>query len=70
MSDFNRDYRVLFLDDASTDQTLEIVTPYSQVLPLDLLRNERRQGHGASLERLLREVVARASYPRRDGRGR
>jgi glycosyltransferase involved in cell wall biosynthesis len=66
MSDFNRDYRVLFLDDASTDQTLEIVTPYSQVLPLDLLRNERRQGHGASLERLLREVVARASYPRRD----
>ncbi len=66
MSDFKRDYEVLFLDDASTDRTYEVVAPYVQVLPLVILRNERREGHGASLERLLREAVQRCSYPRRD----
>jgi len=66
MSEFRRDYEVLFLDDASTDRTYEVVTPYAQVLPLAILRNETRQGHGASLERLLREAVARCAYPRRD----
>lgn len=66
MSEFRRDYEVLFLDDASTDRTYEVVEPYTQVLPLTVLRNETRRGHGASLERLLREAVKRCSYPRRD----
>ncbi len=66
MAEFGRDYRVLFLDDGSTDRTYEVVAPYAQVLPLDILRNDRRCGHGASLERLLREAVERSSYPRRD----
>lgn len=66
MSDFNREYRVLLLDDASTDRTFEVVSPYAQVLPLEILRNDQRFGYGASLEKLLREAVARCSYPRRD----
>jgi dolichol-phosphate mannosyltransferase len=66
MSDFRRDYQVLLVDDASTDRTAEVVSPYTQVLPLEVLRNERREGHGASLERLLREAVSRSTYPRRD----
>lgn len=66
MAEFKRDYIVLFLDDASTDRTLDVVSPYSQVLPLEVLRNEKRQGYGAALERLLAEAVARSSYPRRD----
>jgi glycosyltransferase involved in cell wall biosynthesis len=66
MSDFKRDYQILFLDDASTDRTGEVVAPYTHVLPLEILRNERRQGHGAALERLLREAISRSSYPRRD----
>jgi glycosyltransferase involved in cell wall biosynthesis len=66
MADFKRDYVVLFLDDASTDRTLEVVSPYMQVLPLDVLRNDKREGHGASLERLMKEAVHRSSYPRRD----
>ena len=66
MAEFKRDYLVLFLDDASTDRTLEVVSPYAQVLPLDVIRNEQRQGHGASLERLMVEAVKRSSYPRRD----
>ena len=66
MSDFRRDYEVLFLDDASTDRTPEVVAPYTQVLPLQILRHERRAGNGASLEALMREAVNRCSYPRRD----
>jgi glycosyltransferase involved in cell wall biosynthesis len=66
MAEFKRDYLVLFLDDASTDRTLEVVSPYVQVLPLDVMRNEQRQGHGASLEKLMIEAVNRSSYPRRD----
>jgi glycosyltransferase involved in cell wall biosynthesis len=66
MSEFRRDYQVLFLDDASTDRTHEVVAPYTQVLPLAIFRNETRKGHGASLDRLLREAVARCAYPRRD----
>ncbi len=66
MSDFKRDYEVLFLDDASSDRTFEVVAPYVRVLPLVILRNERRAGHGASLERLLSEAVERCRYPRRD----
>ncbi len=66
MADFRRDYIVLLLDDASTDRTAEVVEPYTQVLPLEILQNDRRKGHGASLEILLKDAVARSSYPRRD----
>ncbi len=66
MSDFGRDYDVLLLDDASTDRTPEVVAPYVQILPLEVMRNAERMGHGASLERLLKEAVRRCSYPRRD----
>ena len=66
MSEFGRDYGVILLDDSSTDRTPEVIAPYTQVLPLEILRSEERKGHGASLEMLFREVVARCSYPRRD----
>ncbi len=66
MADFRRDYRVLFLDDGSSDRTLEVVSPYAQVLPLDIFRNQERQGNGTSLETLLREAISRSRYPRRD----
>jgi glycosyltransferase involved in cell wall biosynthesis len=66
MSDFPRDYELLVLDDASTDATQDVLAPYARVLPLTVLRNERRLGYAASLERLIREAVARATHPRRD----
>ncbi len=66
MAEFGRDYLILFLDDGSTDRTYEVVEPYAQVLPVEILRNETRQGHGHSLEKLLRDVVRRCAYPRRD----
>jgi dolichol-phosphate mannosyltransferase len=66
MSDFSRDYELIVLDDASTDATLDVLEPYSRVLPLTVLRNEQRRGYAASLERLIREAVTRATHPRRD----
>ena len=66
MSDFGRDYRILLLDDASTDRTATVVEPYRRVIPLEIFSHEQRKGHGASLEELLREVVSRCEYPRRD----
>lgn len=66
MSEFGRDYTILFLDDASTDRTATVVEPYRRVVPLEVFSHEQRKGHGASLEKLLREVVSRCDYPRRD----
>jgi glycosyltransferase involved in cell wall biosynthesis len=66
-TDLDRDFRILALDDASSDGGVEVLEPYGRVLPLTLLRSERRKGYAASLERLLREAVRVSAYPRRDG---
>jgi glycosyltransferase involved in cell wall biosynthesis len=66
MSDFPRDYELLVLNDASTDQTEDVLAPYLRVLPLTVLRSDERRGYAASVERLIREAVGRASHPRRD----
>ena len=66
MTEFRRDFHLVVLDDGSTDATAEVLQPYEKVLPLTVLRNERTTGYAAALERLLRDVVARSSHPRRD----
>ncbi len=66
MADFERDYEVVVLDDASTDETGEVLQRYVAVLPLQILREENRLGYAGALERLLRNVVKRAPYPKRD----
>jgi glycosyltransferase involved in cell wall biosynthesis len=65
--ELNRDFRILALDDASDDGTYEVLEPYARVMPLTLLRNETREGRGRCIERLIREVVSRSRYPKRDG---
>lgn len=64
--DFEREYHLLVADDASDDATQDILSSYARVLPLTLLRHERRLGYAATLEQLIREALGRTDRPRRD----
>jgi len=66
-AELGRDFRLLAVDDASTDGSAEVLEPYDRVAPLTVLRNETRQGYAASLDRLIREAVRASDYPKRDG---
>ena len=66
MADFERDYEIVVFDDASTDETPEVLERYAPMLPLRVLRSDQRIGFGAAVERLLRDVVERSDYPKRD----
>jgi glycosyltransferase involved in cell wall biosynthesis len=63
---FPREYQLLVGDDGSTDSTAEILQPYSRVLPLTVLRSERRRGYAATVEGLLRHAAERTDRPKRD----
>lgn len=64
--DYSREYEIVVYDDGSTDVTRETLEPYADVIPLTIIRGERRLGYGAALERLVREVSRRTRYARRD----
>jgi glycosyltransferase involved in cell wall biosynthesis len=66
MREFDRDYRVLVLDDASADGTPAVLQRYAKVLPLTRLRTDEPLGYARSLERLIKEAVAQSDYPKRD----
>lgn len=67
MAEFGRDYRILVLDDASGDDTPEVLARYEDVLPLEVIRSETRLGYPRAVERLLERAVELAPYPKRDG---
>lgn len=62
----SREYEVLVYDDASTDATPETLAPYTEVMPVTILRGETRLGYAGALDRLCRAAVKRTRYPRRD----
>ncbi|MDX1646635.1 MAG: glycosyltransferase family 2 protein [Longimicrobiales bacterium] len=66
LGEFDRDYRIVVHDDASTDETPEVLQRYRRSVPLTVLRSDERIGYGASVERLLRHVREEAPYPKRD----
>lgn len=66
MGEFGRDYEILVLDDASTDGTKEVLLRYRRSLPLRIFSSEERLGYAGAVERLIRESVQRAPYPKRD----
>ena len=65
-AEVGREFRVLAVDDASTDGTADVLAPYERVLPVTLLQNETCQGYASSLERAIREAVRASRYPKRD----
>ena len=66
MGEFGRDYEILVMDDASTDGTRDVLRRYRRSLPLRVFSSEERLGYANALERLIRESVERAPYPKRD----
>ncbi len=67
LGDVSREYEVVVYDDASTDETADILAPYARVLPLTVLRGSRRLGTGGAIDAIVRHVSRTTRYPRRDG---
>ncbi len=63
---YSREYEILVFDDASTDGTGELLTPYADVTPLTVIRSETRRGYAFAVNALAREASRRTKYPRRD----
>lgn len=63
---FPREYELLVYDDGSTDDTADVLRPYTEVLPLTVLHGEARRGYGRALDALCRAAARRTRYARRD----
>ncbi len=63
---FPREYQLLVLDDASTDDTREVLASYAKVLPMTIVTHPERRGYARSLEELLRLALQRTDRPKRD----
>ncbi len=63
---FPREYHLLVADDASTDDTREVLASYAKVLPMTVVTHAVRQGYARSLEELLRLALQRTDRPKRD----
>ncbi|MBA2686876.1 MAG: glycosyltransferase family 2 protein [Gemmatimonadaceae bacterium] len=64
---FSREYEILVYDDASTDGTSDALQPYSEVIPLTVIRGNERKGYAHAVSALAREVSRKTKYARRDG---
>lgn len=63
---YSREYEIVVYDDGSNDGTGETLLPYSEVIPLTVIRGDQRKGYAHALDVLAREVTRRTKYPRRD----
>ena len=63
---FPREYQLLVLDDASTDDTAEVLASYAKVLPITVVRHPERRGYARSIESLLRLALQKTDRPKRD----
>ncbi len=63
---FPREYELIVYDDASTDDTTEVLRPYAEVLPLTVIRGQLRLGNAGALDVICRTAAQRTRYARRD----
>jgi glycosyltransferase involved in cell wall biosynthesis len=61
-----REYELLVYDDASTDATPDVLRPYTEVLPLTVIRGEAQTGYGGALNAICRAASERTRHARRD----
>jgi dolichol-phosphate mannosyltransferase len=66
MEGINKNFKVITLDDLSTDNTWDTIQTYGKLLPITPIRNERRMGLGYCLKRLIQVVTDDSKYPGRD----
>jgi hypothetical protein len=66
LQDSRREYQLLVGDDASGDETRQVLEPYLKTLPLTVLRSETRIGYAATVERLLKAALERSDRHKRD----
>lgn len=66
LGEFDRPFTLVVHDDASTDDTAQVLARYKRTLPLTVLHSKERIGYARSVEALLRHVQAEAPYPKRD----
>lgn len=55
-------YKVIVVNDGSTDHTLEILKEYEQQMPLNIVQHEKNQGLGPTLRDGLLYAAQRAAY--------
>lgn len=63
---FSREYTILACNDASTDETPQVLERYARVLPLVVVTHPKRLGYARSLEELLKLALQRTDRPKRD----
>ncbi len=66
LEEFPREYELLVYNDGSTDDTAETLASYTSVLPLTILGGSGHVGYARAVEALMRTVVQRTRYARRD----
>ena len=63
---FPREYQLLVCNDASTDDTGDVLAAYARVLPMDVVTQRERRGYARSVETLLQLALERTDRAKRD----
>jgi glycosyltransferase involved in cell wall biosynthesis len=66
MEDIRSDFKIIALDDDSTDGTWQTVQTYEKLLPLTTVRNTENMGLGYCLGRFVQIVTDDSRYPESD----
>lgn len=66
LSESHREYHFLVADDASQDDTANVLDRYQHALPMTVFRHREPMGYSATLEGLLRRALQASDRPKRD----